>query len=100
MTDQARDVHGATPPLPPLTEAELVGLAMASEPLPVPAADAVPLAVYLGQEAGLLPDWYMPAPMSRLRPRWRTPVVLGLVAAFLLIEAFGLCSIFGQVVPA
>ena len=28
------------------------------------------------------------------------PVVLALVAAFVAIEAFGLCSTFGQVVPA
>jgi hypothetical protein len=28
--------------------------------------------------------------------RWRTPVVLTIVAAFLLIEALGLCNTFGQ----
>jgi hypothetical protein len=42
----------------------------------------------------------MPAPMSRVHPRWQVPVVLTLVATFLLIEGFGLCSTFGQVVPA
>jgi hypothetical protein len=42
----------------------------------------------------------MPMPMTRFSPRWRTPVVLTVVAAFVAIEAFGLCSTFGQVVPA
>jgi hypothetical protein len=32
--------------------------------------------------------------------RWRLPVVLVIVAAFVIIEAFGLCSTFGQIVPA
>jgi hypothetical protein len=83
----------------PLTEAELTGLALAVEPGGQPAEDAVPLAAFLGEEPGLLPVWYMPSPMTRIRPRWRTPVVLVVVAAFVAIEAFGLCSTFGQIVP-
>ena len=83
-----------------LTEDELTELALSTRAgLPV-AEDAVPLATYLGQDPGLLPGWYMPSPMTRMSPRWRLPVVVALVAAFLLIEAFGLCSTFGQVVPA
>jgi hypothetical protein len=82
----------------PLTEAELTDLALA-DPCGGVADDAVPLSVFLGQEQGLLPAWYMPSPMSRYSPRWRLPVVLVIVAAFLTIEAFGLCSTFGQVVP-
>ena len=88
-------VAGAIP-----TEDELVELALAAEPTTSPTDDAVPMADYLGHDDGLLPDWYMPTPMSRVNPRWRLPVVLALVAAFLVIEAFGLCSTFGQVVPA
>ncbi len=83
-----------------LTDEELTELALASAPGGVPAADAIPLAVYLDEEPGLLPLWYMPSPMTRVRPRWRTPVVLAIVAAFVAIEAFGLCSTFGQIVPA
>ncbi len=83
----------------PLTEAELTGLALAAEPGGPPADDAVPLADYLGEGAGLLPAWYMPSPMTRVRPRWRTAVVLVIVAAFVVIEASGLCSTFGQIVP-
>jgi hypothetical protein len=88
-----------------LTEDELCALALGSAVDAPPAADAVPMADFLharrgGDGAGLLPTWYMPAPMARVSPRWRTPVVLTIVAAFVLIEAFGLCSTFGQIVPA
>lgn len=82
------------------SDAELGELALAADPdAPIP-DDAVPLSVYLGQAQGLLPAWYMPSPMIRHGRRWRTPVVIAIVAAFLVIEAFGLCSTFGQLVPA
>ena len=83
-----------------LTDDELTTLSLADLPGLPPAADAVPLATYLGDGPGLLPAWYMPTPMTRIRPRWRTPVVVAIVAAFVAIEAFGLCSTFGQIVPA
>jgi hypothetical protein len=99
------DAHVRAEGTPRSTEDDLTALALAAPPMAVPADDAVPMAVYLGQGTGLLPDWYMPPPMSRMgmsrvHPRWRLPVVLVLVGAFLVIEAFGLCSTFGQVVPA
>ncbi len=101
--DHAAPVAGpeaaAVADLPALTEVELTELALAAEPGRPPADDAVPLATYLGEDPGLLPAWYMPSPMTRVRPRWRTPVVLAIVAAFVIIEAFGLCSTFGQIVP-
>ena len=89
----------------PLTGDELCALALGAEAGGRPADDAVPMAEYLAahgsdEGSGLLPSWYMPAPMSRVSPRWRTPVVLTIVGAFVLIEAFGLCSTFGQIVPA
>jgi len=82
------------------TEAELTALALAAEPDGRIDDDAVPVAEYLGQHGGLLPQWYMPTPMARSGSRWRIPVVLAIVAAFVVIEAFGLCSTFGQLVPA
>ena len=84
----------------PLTDDELTTLALADVPGRPPAVDAVPLAAYLEDAPGLLPTWYMPTPMTRIHPRWRTPVVVAIVAAFVAIEAFGLCSTFGQIVPA
>lgn len=83
-----------------ISEAELAELALAADPDAPLADDAVPLAVYLDQAPGLLPSWYMPSPMIRRGKGWRVPVVLVIVAAFVIIEAFGLCSTFGQLVPA
>jgi hypothetical protein len=83
-----------------LTEAELTELALAADTDAPMSDDAVPMSVYLRQAPGLLPSWYMPSPMARPGKSWRIPVVLVIVAAFVIIEAFGLCSTFGQLVPA
>ena len=85
---------------PDFTEEELTELALSADPDAPFDEDAVPLSVYLDQSPGLLPSWYMPSPMIRRGKAWRTPVVVVIVAAFLIIEAFGLCSTFGQLVPA
>jgi hypothetical protein len=84
------------------SEAELTELALAAGPAGPVGEDAVPLDQYLesvGRPFGLLPSWYMPTPMARVGGRWRLPVVLVIVGAFLVIEALGLCSTFGQLVP-
>lgn len=105
MDEDARDEHAPAPdgqvPWPdgPLTETELTELALSADPDAPPDPDALPMALYLGQEPGLLPEWYMPAPMLRRAGAWRVPVVLAIVGAFLIIEALGLCSTFGPVVP-
>jgi hypothetical protein len=81
----------------PLTDAELTELAMAADPDAVLDDDAVPVHIHLAQFAGAaLPSWYMAPAMAGPGRRWRTPVVLAIVAAFLLIEALGLCNTFGQ----
>lgn len=77
------------------TDEELTALALSAEPGTPFDRDAVPLAVYLGQAPGLLPEWYMPSTMARARTRWRLPVVMTIVGAFLVIEALGLCSTYG-----
>jgi hypothetical protein len=81
----------------PLTDDELTALALAAD-LDAPLdEDAVPLHIHLAQFAGAaLPQWYMAPAMARSGKRWRTPVVLTIVAAFLLIEGLGLCNTFGQ----
>jgi hypothetical protein len=83
----------------PLTDAELEQLALAADPNAPLDEGAVPIATFLGQGPGLLPQWYMPSPVARSEARWRVPVVLVIVAAFVVIEALGLCSTFGQLVP-
>jgi hypothetical protein len=82
----------------PFTEEELTALALGADPTLPLEDDAVPLHQFLAQLPSTLPSWYMPAAMARPGKGWRVPVVLGLVAAFVVIEAFGLCSTFGQVV--
>lgn len=79
-----------------VTDAELAALALAADPAAGLAADAVPLDVYLGRSGEALPEWYM-APVRRRRlGRVGRVVVLAVVVAFLAIEAFGLCSTYGQ----
>ena len=87
-----------------MTDAELTALALAADPDAPVDVDAVPLSDYLRSEDddGLLPEWYMPAPMQgarRLRG-WRRRVAILVIVAFLLIDAYGLCSTYGSVVFA
>jgi hypothetical protein len=84
----------------PITDEELTALALAADPDQPLDATAVPLAVYLAQVPGVLPGWYMPPAMAACGNRWRTPVIVAIVLAFLMIEAWGLCSTYGQVVLA
>jgi hypothetical protein len=85
-----------------LDDAELEAEALAANPDVALAADAVPFAVLTGTGTpGALPSWYMPAPM-------RAPVVRGwrrlllrcnvalIIAAFVTINAAGLCNTYGQ----
>jgi hypothetical protein len=91
-----------------LTDDELTALALAGDPdAPIP-DDAVNLweLERSGEDAdgaeGLLPDWYMPAPMAgarRLRG-WRRRVAILVIVTFLLIDMYGLCSTYGSVVLA
>ena len=88
----------------PVTDDELTEQALAADPDAGVSEDAVPLSELLGAADGgstgeLLPGWYMPAPMgtTRLLHGWRRRVVLLIVASFLLINAYGLCSTYGWV---
>lgn len=83
----------------PVSEGELVALALAADPDAGPTEDAVPVDVYLGSQPSLLPLWYMPRPLARPGSKWRVVVVVAVVAVFLAIEAAGLCSTFGQIAP-
>jgi hypothetical protein len=80
----------------PLSDDELTALALAADPDQPLGDDAVPIDLFLSGTAGSLPEWYMAPPRARLRSRMARSVILALVAAFLLIEAFGLCSTYGQ----
>ena len=79
-----------------ISDEELTALALAADPDQPLDAEAVPLAVYLASAPGPLPEWYMAPVMARHSGRRRQAVILAIVGAFLLIEAFGLCSTYGQ----
>ncbi len=83
----------------PITDAELTDLALAADPDAPLGPDAVPFDLYLGRMPELLPLWYMPRAMGP-GARWRTIVVVVLIAAFLLIDAAGLCSTYGHITIA
>ena len=85
-----------------LGDDELSELALAANPDAGVADDAVPVHEFLGAGGGdgdLLPDWYMPAPAGagRLLQGWRRRVVLLIVASFVLLNAYGLCSTYGHI---
>lgn len=82
----------------PFSDEELTVLALAADPDTLAAADAVSLWDLAGWNAGkLLPAWYMPAPMLRTSARWQRWVIGLVVASFLLIDGYGLCSTYGHV---
>lgn len=82
--------------------AEIEQLALAGDPDAPLAADAIPLVPTANVGDGLLPDWYMPAPMAGTPTLvgWRRVVAWLIVAAFLGIVTSGLCSTYGEVVIA
>ena len=80
-----------------VSDAELTALALAADPAAGLAPDAVPIDVFLGRVGAALPEWYMAPVRTRALGRGGRLVVLAVVAAFVVIEAFGLCSTYGQV---
>jgi len=77
------------------TDEELTELALAADPdAPLP-EDAVPIGVHLSRFSAPLPLWYMPPVVRSGGRRWKAPVVLAVVSAFLLIDAMGLCNTYG-----
>lgn len=80
----------------PISDEELTALALAADPDQPLDEDAMPIADYLAEAYGPLPEWYMAPVMARHSGRRRQAVILSVIGAFLLIEAFGLCSTYGQ----
>ena len=83
-----------------ITDDELTALALAADPDEPLGADAVPFAAFPSQFVGALPLWYMAPVTARAVRSWRMPVALMIVAAFLLVDAFGLCITYGQLTAA
>ena len=78
-----------------LTDDELTALALAADPDTPIAEGAVPIGVHLAQVGSALPLWYMPPVMRQGGRRWKAPIVIAVVSAFLLIDLMGLCNTYG-----
>lgn len=88
---------------PVITDEELTQLAMAADPDAVVPDDAVSVWEFLGDETNLLlPEWYMPATAGRPTSgrRWKRAVVIVVIIAFLVVNAYGLCSTYGSITIA
>jgi len=81
------------------SDEELTALALAADPDATINDDAVSLWDVTGQpDGGSLPTWYMPAWRAvRIRSTWRRAVILLVIVAFVVINAYGLCSTYGRV---
>jgi len=91
----------STESLEPLTEDELTEAALAADPEAGVPEDATCFwDQALTDDDHLLPQWYMPTPMVGLSAsrRWWRWVAVVLIVTFLAIEAYGLCSTYGEVV--
>jgi hypothetical protein len=82
------------------TDEELTVLALEADPEQSLGPDAVQLDLSAAQPGAFLPEWYMPRVMATRVRGWRMPLVFMIVGAFLLIDAFGLCITYGQLVAA
>jgi hypothetical protein len=78
-----------------LTDAELTALALAADPDAPIAEGALPIGIHLAQMGASLPTWYMPPVARQGGSRWKAPVVIVVVSAFLLIDLMGLCNTYG-----
>jgi hypothetical protein len=76
---------------------ELTAMALAADPDEALDADAQP---WTEPADGLLPNWYMPAPVAHRRGGWRRAVAILVIVAFLVINACGLCITYGHLVIA
>ena len=76
-----------------ISDDDLAVLALAADPDQPIDDDAVPLA--LNEQRGLLPEWYMPAPMSVRQGAARRWVLGWLVVSLVAINSAGLCVTYG-----
>ncbi len=82
---------------PGFTDEELTALALAADPDQLVDADAQP---WIDSPEGLLPSWYMPAPVAHRHGGWPRAVAILVIVSFLVINACGLCITYGHLVVA
>jgi hypothetical protein len=86
--DLARDHDG-------IADDELTALALAADPDQPVDPDALPISLSTAATSPLLPEWYMPAPISTGRGRARRVMLGALVLILVAINAAGLCVTYG-----
>ncbi len=84
----------------PVSLDELTAQALAADPDAPVAVDAMPFGADAVGVDGLLPSWYMPAPVTYHRRSSHRLAVVAVIASFLFINAFGFCITYGHLVPA
>jgi hypothetical protein len=89
------DLLEPSSPVSDFTDDELTAMALSADPSQPLDPDAVPIQVYLASETPL-PEWYMAPVTARHSARWQRLVIMAIIGAFILIEAVGLCSTYGQ----
>ena len=92
-TDECPDLFAGE-----ISDTELSELALRADPNCPITDDAVPLRLAPAHASSLLGAWYMPPLAARRVSGWRMWVMLSIVGILLVLEALGLCSVFGQVV--
>jgi hypothetical protein len=91
--------HAASEPVDDISDEELTELALAADPNQS-LQDARPIAEVIGRGGeSTLPEWYMPAVMGGglHLSGWRRGLIFTFITALVVIEAFGLCSTYGQI---
>ncbi len=83
----------------PISDEELTAQALAADPDALPDAGATPWSPG-GEVDGLLPGWYMPAPVTGRRGWGPRSVAALVILGFLVINACGLCITYGHLVVA
>ena len=78
-----------------VSDEELTAEALAADPDAPIGEGAIPLHSSADSEPGLLPEWYMPARISRVRGRARRWLLGGIVVGLLVINGVGLCVTYG-----
>ncbi len=91
MTTIERDAAGG------IDDDELTALALAADPDAPVDEDAVPFGLPLDDEDGY--DDGTPLARRR-RPRWVKVMIVVMIVAFLVVDAYGLCSTYGVIETA
>ncbi|HVB00559.1 MAG TPA: hypothetical protein VNE42_04785 [Acidimicrobiales bacterium] len=86
------------PPIGGISDEELSELALGAEVDRPLADDAIAIGLVPESSSSLLGAWYMAPVAARRVAGWRMWVMLSIVGILLILEALGLCSVFGQVV--